>query len=80
MSTLTGGDELARCGELPLAAMHRIITKAGGERVSETAADEFRKTLENIGSVIAKEALVFMKRAQRVTVKGMDIRIATERA
>lgn len=67
-------------GELPLAAMHRIITKAGGERVSEAAADELRKTLEDIGSVIAKEALVFMKHAQRVTVKDVDIRIAAERA
>jgi histone H3/H4 len=60
--------------------MHRIITKAGGERVSEAAADELRKTLEDIGLIIAKEALVFMKHAQRVTVKDVDIRIAAERA
>jgi histone H3/H4 len=60
--------------------MHRIITKAGGERISEAAAYELQKVLEEIGSMIANEALVFMKHAQRVTVKDVDIRIAAEQA
>jgi histone H3/H4 len=49
--------------------MHRIITKAGGERVSEAAANELQKVLEQIGSMIAKEALVFMQYAQYVRAR-----------
>ncbi len=71
---------MPKFGDLQLAPMHRIIKNAGGERVSEAAANELRQVLEEIGSMIAKEALVFMNHARRKTVKDVDIRIAAERA
>jgi len=65
--------------ELQLAPMHRIIRKAGAERVSEGAADELRKALEDIGVKIAREALDFATHAGRKTVKSEDIRIAVKK-
>jgi len=62
--------------ELSLAPMHRIIKKAGAERVSAEAAEELRGALESIGIRIAKEALDFTRNANRKTVKAKDIRIA----
>jgi histone H3/H4 len=65
--------------ELQLAPMHRIIRKAGAERVSEGAADELRKALEDIGVKIAREALDFAIHAGRKTVKSEDIEIAARK-
>ena len=63
-------------GELAIAAMHRICKKAGAERVSESAAEEMGKILEEIGIKIGKEAIDFAMHAGRKTVKAEDIRIA----
>ena len=41
-------------GELAIAAMHRICKKAGAERVSESAAKEMGRVLEEIGVKIGK--------------------------
>ncbi len=65
--------------ELQIAPMHRIIKKAGAERVSEEAADELRKALEEIGVRISKEALDFTRHAGRKTVKQEDIQIAVKK-
>lgn len=59
--------------------MHRIIKKAGAERVSEEAADELRRALEEIGLKIAREALDFTRHAGRKTVKIEDIQIAVRK-
>jgi histone H3/H4 len=63
-------------GDLQLAPMHRLIKKAGAARVSEGAAVELKKVLEELGVRIAKEALDFTVHAHRKTVKDVDIRIA----
>jgi len=66
-------------GELAIAAMHRICKKAGAERVSETAAEEMAKVLEEVGVKIGKEAIDFAMHAGRKTVKEEDIRIAAKK-
>ena len=56
---------------LSLAAIHRIIKKEGAERVSESAAKELAKVLE--------EALELSMYAGRRTVRGKDVRIAAKK-
>ena len=65
--------------DLSLAAMYRIIEKAGAKRVSESACKELAKVLEDIGIRIGKDALEFTMHAGRRTVKGKDIRIAAKK-
>jgi len=67
-------------GELAVAAMHRICKKAGAERVSESAAFEMARVLEEIGIKIGKEAIDFAMHAGRKTVKAEDIKIAAKKA
>ncbi len=66
-------------GELAIAAMHRICKKAGAERVSESAAKEMGKVLEEIGVRIGKEAIDWSMHAGRKTVKSEDVRRAAEK-
>ena len=42
---------------LSIAAVHRIIRKAGAERVSESAAKELARILEEMGVKIGRESL-----------------------
>ena len=42
--------------ELGLAAMYRVIKKSGAERVSDDAADELRRLLEEVALKIATQA------------------------
>ena len=65
--------------ELAIAPMHRLCKKAGAERVSEAAAKELAKSLEDIGIRIAKEALDFAMHAGRKTIKAEDIEIAARK-
>lgn len=65
--------------ELAVAPMHRICKKAGAERVSEAAAKELAKVLENVGTKIAKEAIDYAMHAGRKTVKEEDIEIAARK-
>jgi len=65
--------------ELAVAPMHRICKKAGAERVSETAAEELAKVLDEIGLKIAKEAIDYAMHAGRKTVKSEDIEIAARK-
>ena len=65
--------------DLAIAAMHRIIKKAGAERVSESACKELSQVLEKSGIEIGKVAIEFMMHAGRKTVRGKDIKIAAKK-
>jgi histone H3/H4 len=65
--------------EIAVAPMHRLCKKAGADRVSEAAAKELAKVLEEIGVKIAKEALDYAVHAGRKTIKAEDIEIATRK-
>jgi histone H3/H4 len=65
--------------ELAVAPMHRLCKKAGADRVSEAAAKELAKALEEVGIKIAKEALDFAMHAGRKTIKAEDIEIAAKK-
>ena len=66
-------------GELPLAAVDRIIRKATGIRVSESAAKELALYLEEEGMKIGQSAATFSKHAGRKTVTDEDIRLALKK-
>ena len=65
--------------DLSMAATHRIVKKAGAYRVSESAAKELARVLEELGVKIGKEALEFSMYAGRKTLRGKDVRIAAEK-
>ncbi len=62
--------------ELPIAAVDRIIRKAGAQRVSESAAEELAEILEEKGLEIGSEAAELAGHANRKTVRDEDIRLA----
>jgi histone H3/H4 len=70
---------LANKKDLQLAPMHRILKKAGADRVSDEAAREMRIALEEVGLNIAKDALDFTRHTRRKTVKAEDVRIAAKK-
>jgi histone H3/H4 len=66
--------------EIATAPMHRICKNIGADRVSEEAAKELAKVLQNIGIKIAKNALEYAMHAGRKTIKAEDIEIAAKKA
>ena len=65
--------------EIAVAPMHRLCKKAGAERVSEAAAKELERVLDEIGVKIAKEALDYAVHSGRTTIKAKDIQIAARK-
>jgi histone H3/H4 len=65
--------------EIAVAPMHRLCKKAGADRVSEAAAKELSRVLDEIGVKIAKEALDYAIHSGRKTIKAKDIEIATRK-
>jgi DNA-binding protein len=63
--------------EMSISPMYRLCKKAGADRVSEAAAKELARLLEEIGVRIAKEAIDYSTHARRTTIKAKDIEIAT---
>ena len=64
--------------EFGLAAMYRVLKKSGAERISDDAADELRKILEEVGTRIAKHAVDLSVHAGRKTIKPEDIILASK--
>lgn len=64
--------------EFGLAAMYRIMKKSGAERVSDDAADELRKILEEVAERISRQAAELSTHAGRKTIKPDDIRLASK--
>ena len=65
--------------KIKVASMHRLIKRAGAERVSKGGAIALGKALDEIGVKIAKEAIDYAHHAKRKTVKAKDIEIALEK-
>lgn len=65
--------------DLAVAPMHRLCKKAGADRVSEAAAEELAKVLDDVGVKIAREAIDYAMHAGRKTVKAEDIEIAARK-
>jgi histone H3/H4 len=62
--------------ELPLAAMDRLLRKAGAGRVSEDAKAALAELLEEVAEDIGTEAIALARHAGRKTVKEEDIKLA----
>jgi histone H3/H4 len=65
---------------LPLAAVDRVIRKAGASRVSEDAAAALSEILEEKGIEISRRAIEFSSHAKRKTITASDIRLALKSA
>ena len=65
--------------EISVAPMHRLCKKSGAERVSEAAAKELERVLDEIGVEIAKVALDYSMHSGRKTIKAKDIEIAARK-
>jgi len=65
--------------KIKVAPMHKLIKRAGADRVSEESALALGKALDDIGVKIAKEAIDFAHHAGRKTVKAKDVEIAVEK-
>ena len=63
--------------EFGITVMYRILKKAGAARVSDESAEELRRTVEEVADGIAKGAVEMAGHANRRTVKGEDVRMAT---
>ncbi len=64
--------------DLPIAAIDRLIRKAGAERVSEDAAEELSRILSEVAMDISKQAIELAQHAKRKTVTSEDIKLATK--
>lgn len=63
-------------GTLSKLPFERILKRAGAKRVSQSALQEFSSLMEEKLYVIAKEAALMAKHADRKTITAEDIRMA----
>jgi histone H3/H4 len=65
---------------LPIAAVERIVRKAGINRISADAVKEISKTVEEIGADLALEAAQAARHAKRKTILREDIKLVAGKA
>lgn len=65
--------------ELPLATMERLIKKAGGVRVSKSAALELASILEEYLMELTKEAIKLTEHRGAKTLSESDVKMAASR-
>ncbi len=63
---------------LPLAAMEKILKKAGAERVSDKAKEALKNVLEEEAEEIAESAIRLALHAKRKTIRVEDIKLAVK--
>ena len=63
-------------GILPLAAMEKLLKKAGAPRVGEDAKVALKEVLEDYAATICDKASKIAQHSGRKTVKGGDIKLA----
>lgn len=61
---------------IPLAAMEKLLKKAGAPRVSEDAKSAMKEVLEDYGERLGQKAIRIAGHAGRKTVKEVDIKLA----
>lgn len=65
---------------LPLAAVERIVRKAGVERISADAIKEIAKAVDELGAELALEAAQAARHAKRKTILREDIKLVAGKA
>ena len=63
-------------GDFPALPFARILKAAGAKRVSDDAAEEFAKVMEEKMLKLAEEAVALANHAGRKTIIDEDVRIA----
>ncbi|MFH1399671.1 MAG: histone [Candidatus Woesearchaeota archaeon] len=63
---------------IPLAAMEKIMKKAGAERVSDKAKMALKTVLEEKADIISAQAVKLAMHAGRKTVKAGDVKLAAK--
>jgi histone H3/H4 len=63
---------------LPIAAMEKLLKRAGAPRVSQSAKEALRDLLEDIAEEIGEKSVKLAKHSGRKTVKGADVKLASK--
>ncbi len=63
---------------IPLAAMEKLLKKAGAPRVSDKAKLALKEALEEYALVLSEKAVKFASHAGRKTIKSEDIKLASK--
>ncbi|MBN2014608.1 MAG: histone family protein [Candidatus Altiarchaeota archaeon] len=65
--------------DIPLAPIERIMRRAGGDvRIGEEATKALRDYLEEIAEQVSEKASKFARHANRKTINGDDVKLATK--
>lgn len=64
---------------LPLAAMEKLLKKAGAPRVSEDAKEALQEVLEDYAAELGARAVTFSGHSGRKTIKASDVRLAVKK-